>query len=73
MFDFRNLYLAKLLSQNYHLNLKNSALKTLGEHLQVKGDFPDPLKHSDVEHFFKWTMISQVPMLNPSSHQISSY
>lgn len=42
VFDFRNQYLVKFLSQSYELNFKNSALKTLWEHFQVRDIFLDP-------------------------------
>lgn len=64
VFDFRNQSLARLLSQNNHLNFKNSALKTL-RIFQNEGHFPSPSTEAlpILKHFLNGQCSARYPCL----------
>lgn len=73
VFDFRNQALARLLSKKRpFMNLKNSAASA-PEDMPGRGRRPRPHRSSAHPSVFSWTVVSQVPVLDPSSHQTSSY
>lgn len=47
VFDFRNQYMVRFLSQNYHLNFKNSAAKTTLRMFPSESHFLDPRQKLD--------------------------